>query len=56
MTTNQNGSALIILLTVVACLSVFFIMEFVYEEEDMANLQTEVEVEDINGNMDEKLV
>lgn len=52
MIKNQNGSALIVLLAVVACLSAFVIMEFVYEEEDMTNFYTEAEVE--NRDMDEK--
>ena len=54
---NQNGSALIVLLAVVACLSAFVFMEFAYEEEDMTNFYTETEVHDGDiGGAAEKLV
>lgn len=46
MIKNQNGSALIVLLAVVACLSAFVVMEFMYEEEDMTNFYSEAEVEE----------
>lgn len=58
---NQNGSALIALLVIVACLSAVVIMEFFYDEEDMTNFyaktdaEAEVEERDMGDGV-EKLV
>ncbi len=47
----QNGSALLALIAILACVSTLVIIEWVYDDEDMDNYYCyEVEVEDRNIN------
>lgn len=52
MIKNQKGSALIALIVILACISTFIIVEYVYEGEDIDNFYSEVEVE--NRKMNEQ--